>query len=232
MRVLGLIPARGGSKGVPRKNIKNLAGKPLIQYTIEAAKEANFLTSIAVSSDDDAILEIALKLGVSQIIKRPKILASDTASSLDVVLHAVEFLKNKGKEYDAVCLLQPTTPFRADGLIDKAIEAFKKSEADSLVSVLPVPYEYNPHWVFEEDNKGNLRIATGEVEIIKRRQDLKPAYIRDGAIYITKTAVLLTKNSLYGNSIAYVTSDPERHINIDSMADWDQAEKLLKNQKN
>lgn len=229
MRVLGLIPARGGSKGVPRKNIKNLAGKPLIQYTIESAKAASLVSAIAVTSDDSEILELSKKLEVTYCIKRPAVLASDTATSLDVVIHAMQTLKEQEVHYDAVCLLQPTNPFRGVGAIDNAIEVFANSKTDSLVSVVPVPHEYNPHWVFEANNKGHLKIATGEKEIVTRRQDLPAAFIRDGAIYITHIEVLLAQKSLYGNSIGYVISDAQRHINIDTMADWQRAEAMAKN---
>jgi CMP-N,N'-diacetyllegionaminic acid synthase len=125
-------------------------------------------------------------------------------------------------------LLQPTNPFRENGFIDQAIEKFTASKADSLVSVLSIPHEFNPHWAFEENENGLLQIATGEERIIPRRQDLPKAYFRDGSIYITKTSVI-KKDSLYGNSIAYIHSNPEWHVNIDTMEDWEKAETLLKN---
>jgi N-acylneuraminate cytidylyltransferase len=183
-----------------------------------------------VSSDDTEILGLARELEVNYCIERPAALASDTATSLEVVIHTVQTLKEQGQEYDAVCLLQATTPFRVAGLIDKAINTYKYSETDSLVSVLPVPEEYNPHWVFEANGKGHLNISTGEKEIITRRQDLAPAFIRDGALYITNISVLLSQKSLYGNSIGYIVSDTQRHVNIDTMADWERAEAMIKNE--
>jgi N-acylneuraminate cytidylyltransferase len=231
MRVLGIIPARGGSKGVPKKNIKLLKGKPLISYTIEAALKTSFLTNIVVSSDDEDILSL-IKTDKNVIaIKRPNKLATDESPTVLTVIHAIEFLKEKGFEYDAVCLLQPTNPLRTSRFIDEAIQKFKVANSDSLVSVLKVPHEYNPHWVFEKNELGNLKISTGEKEIITRRQNLPEAFIRDGAIYLTKIEVLLNQNSLYGNSIAYTESNAEAHINIDTQEDWAKAELLLKKNK-
>lgn len=227
MRVLGIIPARGGSKGIPKKNIKILGDKPLIAYTLEAVKKSRLVTEFVVSTEDEQIKEVVLKLGFKSSIDRPKALASDKSPTIDTVIHVLEFFKLKGIEFDAVCLLQVTNPFRTFEFIDKAIEKFKQSKTDSLVSVLKVPHEFNPHWVFEENSSGNIEISTGEQEIISRRQDLPTAFYRDGSIYITKTSVILNKKSLYGNTISYIESDITRHVNIDTMEDWKKAEELL-----
>lgn len=227
MRILGLIPARGGSKGVPFKNKKLLDGKPLLQYTIEAAFKSELLDSVIFSSEDDSLIALATELGVKAPFKRPEALATDTAGSLGVVQHALQELSKMGQQFDAVCLLQVTNPFRKSSFIDEAIKKFSLSGADSLISVLKVPHEYNPHWVFEVSEDNNLKIATGEKEIIKRRQDLPTAYFRDGSIYITKTEVLLDQNSLYGKSISYIESDAARHVNIDTPADWAMAEDMV-----
>lgn len=226
MRILGLIPARGGSKGVPGKNIKLLAGKPLIYYTIEASKRAGLITETVVSTDSREIAAVAEGYGAEVPFLRPPELATDTASSVDVVIHAVEFLKNKGKVFDAVCLLQPTYPFREDGFIDKAVKIFMENDPDSLISVLPLPDKYNPHWIFEKGQSNFLRIATGEKEIIKRRQELPEAFYRDGSVYITKTDVLINEHSLYGGKIGYIVSDVSRYVNIDTIEDWEKAEAL------
>ena len=224
MKLLGIIPARAGSKGIPHKNQKLLGGKPLMQYTIEAALGSKLLSSVIFSSEDDHLMKMAENLGVTVPFKRPDHLASDTAGSLEVVQHALETLP---ENYDAVCLLQVTTPFRTSEDIDKAIERFLKLGSDSLVSVQEVPHQYNPHWVFEE-KEGVLRIATGEQQIIKRRQELPKAYIRDGAIYITKTKVLQEENSFFGERMGYIELDPERHVNIDTQKDWKKAEALVR----
>lgn len=226
MRILGLIPARGGSKGIPKKNIKLLGEKPLLAYTIDSAKSSKFLTQIVVSTDNDEIATTAEKLGYKPPFIRPAELAQDSSTSLEVVQHALAFYESQNIFFDAVCLLQPTTPFRDNGFIDAAINKFISAESDSLVSVLPIPHEYNPHWVFEKDENGLLKIATGEENIISRRQDLPQAFHRDGAIYLIKTTAL-KNGSLYGKSIAYIESNPKFYVNIDTMKDWSLAEELV-----
>ena len=223
MKILGLIPARGGSKGIPHKNQKELLGKPLLQYTIEAALGSKMLDSVVFSSEDSSLLDLARKMGAEVPFVRPDHLATHTASSIAVVEHTLKTLADSGRIYDAVCLLQVTNPFRTSQFIDKAISKFKESESDSLVSVLQVPHEFNPHWVYEISEKNTLKLATGEDEIIKRRQDLPAAYYRDGSIYITKSEVIISQQSLYGNDIAFIESDAERHVNIDTMQDWEKA---------
>lgn len=232
MKILGLIPARAGSKGVPGKNIKLLGVKPLIAYSIEAAMAATNITDVVVSTDGDAIADVARKYGVEVPFLRPASLASDTASSIEVVLHALTELERLNREYDAVCLLQPTYPFRRAADIDKAIIRFLESDADSLISVLPVPHEHNPHWVFEPDAENHLRIATGETEIIKRRQDLPKAYFRDGSIYLTKTSVLRELKSFFGKHMSYMENNPEWYVNIDTPEDWVLAEEKVKRWNN
>jgi N-acylneuraminate cytidylyltransferase len=166
MRILAIIPARGGSKGVPRKNIKLLGKKPLIEYTIDNVKNSKFLTEIVVSTDDEEIAIAAEIAGCKPPFMRPSPLAQDTSTSLEVVQHAIAFFENQNIFFDAVCLLQPTTPFREKGFIDQAIEEFISSKADCLISVLPIPQEYNPHWAFEENENGLLEIATGDEKTV------------------------------------------------------------------
>jgi CMP-N,N'-diacetyllegionaminic acid synthase len=228
MRVLAIIPARGGSKGVPGKNIKLLSGKPLIEYTTQVALQSKLLTKVLVSSDDDKIIEVAKNTGVEVPFKRPSNLSEDATPTLPVIKHALAYYKNIGEEFDAICLLQVTSPFRTVDFLDNALQKFINEGADSLVSVQKVPHEYNPHWTFELNEEGNLKIATGEEKIISRRQELPIAYHRDGSIYITKTNVIEKQNSLYGKLIAYIESDKDLYVNIDTMEDWGKAELLLK----
>jgi CMP-N,N'-diacetyllegionaminic acid synthase len=226
MRILGIIPARGGSKGVPGKNIKLLNGKPLLQYTAEIALESQFLTAVILSSDDKQIITVAKSLGIQVPFLRPEELAQDTTPTIDVIIHALQWYENQAVFFDAVCLLQVTSPFRTVEFLDKAIEKFIASGCDSLVSVQKVPHEYNPHWTFEVNPEGNLKIATGEEKIISRRQELPETYHRDGSIYIVKTEVLLQQHSLYGKSISFIESRPEFYANIDTLADWEKAEEI------
>lgn len=225
-KILAIIPARGGSKGVPRKNIKELGGKPLLAYTVEAAQKSKLIDRLILSSEDKEIIEVANSLGVEVPFKRPEKLAKDQSGSMGAVQHALEILEQQGDVYDAVILLQVTSPFREEGFIDQAIKKFIKLEADGLVSVLPVPHEYNPHWVFEADKHDELKIATGEDEIIKRRQDLPKAFFRDGSIYITKTECI-KNGSFFGKKLTYIESNPDLYVNIDTMKDWEKAEEML-----
>ncbi len=228
MKTLAVIPARGGSKGVPGKNKKLLNGKPLIQYSIDAALQSKHISEVVVTTDDAEIMAIAKSLGANVPFVRPTHLAEDATPTLPVIQHAVSFLENEGKHFDAICLLQPTSPFRPKGFLDKALETFQEKQTDSLVSVLEVPHQYNPHWTFEANENGVLQIATGEKNIIPRRQELPKAYHRDGSIYITKTQVLMEEDSLYGNSLAYIVSDATFYVNIDTIDDWEKATQLAK----
>ena len=228
MKILGLIPARGGSKGVPNKNIKLLGGKPLINYTIEVGLACAEITKLVVSTDSPEIAKISKAAGAEVPFFRPAELATDTSPSIDTVIHAVEFFKKEGNQFDAVCLLQPTSPFRTAENVQKAISIFIEKDADSLISVRKVPHQFNPHWIFEPNTDNDfLKIVTGESEIITRRQELPPAYYRDGSIYLVKTKVLLKKRSLYGERIAFSLSENEVFVNIDTMEDWEAAEKLI-----
>lgn len=226
MRVLGIIPARGGSKGIPGKNIRMLAGKPLIQYTIEAARAARHISETIVSTDDHAIKSIAVEGGALVPFDRPAELALDATPTIDVVLHALVWYEDQGVSFDAICLLQPTTPFREAGAIDAAISKFFEEDCDALISVRRVPSEWNPHWTFEGGLDGFLKIATGEKHIITRRQDLPPAYFRDGSIYLTRTHILREQRSLYGERLSFIVSDSPFYVNIDTEADWEIAKRL------
>lgn len=226
MRILGIIPARGGSKGVPRKNVRLLGGKPLLAYTAESAKSSTSLTKIVLSTDDEEIASVGRNCGLEVPFMRPANLALDTSPTLPVIQHALDYYSSKGEEFDAMCLLEVTSPFRLNGLIDQAINRFIELDADALVTVLPIPPSYNPHWAFEQDKNGYLHIATGELEIIPRRQELPMAFHRDGSIYITKTSVI-KKGSLYGSKLAFVENSPDYSINIDTLGDWENAEKWL-----
>lgn len=228
MRVLGLIPARGGSKGVPRKNLKPLNGQSLIAYTIKAALASAALSKVVVSTDDEEIATESKKQGAEVPFIRPAHLAEDASPTIDTVVHALNYFREKGEQFDAVCLLQPTVPFRASESIDKSIEQFISANADSLISVRQIPHQFNPHWAFEESaESGMLQIATGEKEIISQRQKLPKSYFRDGSIYLTKATIIKEKKSLYGNRITYLENEGEPLINIDTPEDWKRAEEYI-----
>lgn len=228
MKVLGLIPARGGSKGVPRKNVRILNGKPLLAYTAEAALNAEHLARVILSTDDEEFADIGRNLGLDVPFMRPPELAEDTTPTLPVVQHALLTLERAGDRYDAVCLLQPTNPLRRTEDVDACIEILATSGADSVVSVLQVPHEYNPKWVYWKNDSGQLRLVTGDAEPISRRQDLPSAYHRDGSVYVSRRDTVVEGNSLYGNTVFGYEVDYCDSVNIDSEQDWARAEEKLR----
>ncbi|MBS1790722.1 MAG: acylneuraminate cytidylyltransferase family protein [Acidobacteria bacterium] len=227
MKVLGLIPARGGSKGVPRKNIRLLAGKPLLAYTAEAALAATRLTRVVLSTDDEEIAEIGRGCGIEVPFLRPAELAEDTTPTLPVVQHAVHFLESRGERFDAICLLQPTNPLRQASDIDGCTELLERAGADTVFTMLSVPPEHNPHWVYFQNADGSLRLSTGEASPIPRRQELPPAFHREGSVYVARRDVVMNKNSLYGSKVIGFEIERGHSVNIDNLEDWERAESLL-----
>lgn len=231
MRVLGLIPARGGSKGVARKNARNLCGKPLVQWTIDAALAARTLGSVVVSTEDQEIARIASSCGARVPFMRPAELARDDSPTLPVVIHALETLRGAGESFDAICLLQPTSPFRKTSDIDQCVELLSSSGADSVVSVRQVPLEYNPYWVFFRLPEGTLQLSMGGTNPIPRRQLLPPAFHRDGTIYVTRSDVIERDNNLYGKKMLGYEMTRVNDVNIDTQADWDLAERIMEERR-
>jgi len=227
VRVLGLVPARGGSKGIPRKNIRPLAGRPLLAYTAEAARRATRLGRAVLSTDDEEIARVGRACGLDVPFLRPAQLAGDDAPTLGVVQHALRFLEARGETWDAVCVLQPTSPLRRPEDIDCCIDLLEKSEADAVVSILPVPDRYNPHWAYFRTPEGTLRISTGERQPIPRRQELEPCFHREGSVYVVRREVVMEEGSLYGDRLFGFPVDPRRSINIDLPEDWEAAERLI-----
>jgi CMP-N-acetylneuraminic acid synthetase len=225
--VLGLIPARGDSKGVPRKNIKLLCGKPLLEYTAESALASRSLSRVILSTDDEEVAKVGLRCGLEVPFLRPAELAADDTPMLPVVQHAVRWMEQLGERFDAICLLQPTNPLRRAKDIDGCIELLMKSHADAVVTVLPVPAEYNPHWVYFEDNGGGLHLSTGDVSPIARRQDLPLAFHREGSVYVTRRDVVMEGNSLYGERLIGYRLDSAASVNIDTTEDWQRAATML-----
>lgn len=227
MRVVAVITARGGSKGVPGKNLKELCGKPLLAYSIESALRAKRIDRVLVSTDDETIAELGRRHGAEVPFLRPASLAEDRTPTLPVLQHAVRWLMEHDAPADAVCLLQPTCPLRREGLIDECIEKLEATGADSVVTLCPVPAEYHPYWTYLPADDGCYRLLTGEQDPIPRRQELPPAYHRDGSVYVTRTATVLA-GSLYGARMAGVVNDPATRINIDTWDDWRHAETVLR----
>ena len=227
MRVLGVVTARAGSKGIPGKNLRALGGKPLLVWTAEAALSAGSLARVILTTEDDAIAAMGRSAGLEVPFLRPPELARDETPTLPVLQHAVRSLEAAGDRYDAVCLLQPSSPLRSADTIDACVALLERSGADSVVTILPVPPEHNPHWVYFSDASGLLRLATGEAAPIPRRQELPPAFHREGSVYLTRRDVLLEQGSLYGARVAGHPVDPGHSVNLDTLEDWARAEALL-----
>lgn len=223
--MLAVIPARGGSKGVPNKNIKELGSKPLIAYTIEAAKESGIFEKIVVSTDSETIAEIAIKYGAEVPFIRPAEISGDLVSSDDVIIHAINYFKGLGVEYEEVCKLQPTSPLRNSKHIVEAYKLLREKNANYLVSVCEC--EHSPLWsgVLDED----LKMDNFVPEYVKRacRQELPTYYRLNGAIYMGKTTEFLKeKTFLGGNCVAYIMNQ-EDSIDIDSNIDFELAKLFL-----
>lgn len=227
MKVLGLITARGGSKGVPRKNIRFLCGKPLLAYTAETALKATSLARVILSTEDEEIARVGSKYGLEVPFMRPPELAQDATPSHLVVCHALLMMQERHEFFDAVCLLQPTNPLRRAADIDACVNLLVESDADSVISILPVPHEYNPKWVFWLDVNNKMTLCTGGKEPITRRQDLPPAFHRDGSVYVTRTETILKRGNLYGEHILGYEINPQFSANIDTAADWQATEKRV-----
>ncbi len=221
---LAIIPARGGSKRLPRKNILNLAGKPLIAWTIEAAMQSKYLDTVIVTSDDEEILTISTKLG-TDTVKRPDSLATDTAGTFDVIEHVVKNLK----KYDYIVLLQPTSPLRNTTHIDQAVELLEYKKADAIISVALM--EHSPQWSNTLPEDGNMSIFINETVKNKRSQDLEPYYRLNGAIYICKTTAFLDEKTLFLNkNIFAYKMDSKSSVDIDTAEDFEFANFLMQHQ--
>ena len=227
MRFLGVIPARGGSKGVPNKNIKNLAGKPLIAYTIIACEASSKLTRTIISTDDEKIASVSKSFGGDIPFLRPKELATDTANAIPVLKHAlleIERLEEAIK-YDVVIMFQPTSPFKTADDIDSAINCIEETDADSVISVVDVNGYHPARMKYLDDDK---LVDPPFVESYENqpRQELRPIFIRNGAIYAVKRDILLS-GSLKGKDSRAWVMPKNRSINIDTELDFLYAEWLI-----
>jgi CMP-N,N'-diacetyllegionaminic acid synthase len=214
-KTLALITARGGSKGLPRKNLLIACGKPLIAWTIEAAHKSKAIDRVILSSDDDEIIKTALNLGCEVPFRRPADLASDISTSMDVVMHAINELPG----YDYIVLLQPTSPLRIAQDIDEAFALLKSQNAPCCVSVCES--EQSPYWMYQLTSDRKLESFLTKPVELSRRQDLPPSYVLNGAIYIAQVDWLRnTRNFVAEGCIAYIMPK-ERSIDIDTTEDFE-----------
>ena len=224
---LTIIPARGGSKAIPHKNIKLLAGKPLIAWTIEAAINCRKLSRVIVSTDDPEIAKVALQCGAEVPFLRPAELARDESSSLSVVLHLVHWLEEQGSHVpEYVLLLQPTSPFRTTEDIEAAIESANSRRVNAVVSVCEA--KVHPFLCKRIQEDGMLvDFMTAHIDYL-RRQDLPPAYSLNGAIYMNRYELLLEERTFLPKDTLPYLMPPERSLDLDTPWDWHLAELILR----
>lgn len=222
MKTLYLIPARGGSKGIPHKNIKLLNGKPLIQYSIEIARELAPDEDICVSTDDQDIKNVAEKCGLKVPFLRPDYLASDTASSNDVIIHALDYYEKQGKNYDTVVLLQPTSPLRTVQDVKNCLELY----SSDLDMVTTVKESCVSAVLCKENSEGYLEKVIGKAT--GRRQDAEKLYEYNGAVYVINATSVKEKGLGRFTKIKKCVMSEENSVDIDTMLDWKIAESILK----
>lgn len=227
-KTIAVIPARGGSKSIPRKNLVPVNGKPLIAYTIEAALKARHISKVVVSSEDEEILTVAEKYG-AELINRPPELATDTAMPEQVVYHAIKELERQGEIFDVLALLQPIAPLRDHDDLDQAFDLFYAKDATALISV----YEplHTPYKTFKLSKKGFIVGLVNNKYPFTRRQDLPQAFMPNGAIYIININDFIQTQCLFTSKTTHFLMPLEKSIDIDSLEDIKELEKILK-QKN
>lgn len=224
-KIIAVIPARGGSKGVPQKNIRDAGGKPLIAWVIQAAKKSSYIDRLVLSSDDDRIIAIAREWGCEAPFRRPDTLARDDSSTIDVILHALETIP----DYDIVVLLQPTSPLVEASDIDACIEKLFETSAKTCVSMTE-PGK-SPYWMFTLDPDGLIFPLMDKSFLTRRRQELPVVFIPNGAVYVAFTDWLALNRSFYGRETACHVMPEERSIDIDTEMDFIVLEALLKTKK-
>ena len=224
MNPLIVIPARGGSKGIPHKNIKELGGKPLICYAIDTARKITSDENICVSTDDDDIIKVVEDYGLKVQFKRPDYLATDNAGTNGVLLHALDFYEQKGNHYDSIILLQPTSPFRRAEDVIEAVKLYDDS-VDMVTSVMPA--KCNPYYDgFEDNAEGLLTISKGD-GTIERRQDAPKVWQQNGAVYVINPVQLKAEGLAGMTRIRKYVMDELHSVDLDNMLDWKIAEIML-----
>jgi len=228
---LAIIPARGGSKGLPGKNIKELCGKPLIAWSIEAGLKSKYLDEVVVSTDYQSIADIAKEYGASAPFLRPDYLASDTATSFDAVKHTIDYYKNElNREFDYIVLLEPTSPLREMTDIDNAIEQLLNSSADSIVGISKTE-DQNPAFLVNKDSSDFISGYQNKDMKVLRRQDILDVYFFEGTIYVSKSDVLLVKKTFYHkNTIGYEVPK-YKSLEIDDIDDFIMVEAIMKHKE-
>lgn len=226
MAIIGLIPARGGSKDVPGKNVISCAGKPLLEYTAEAALGANCLDRVILSTDDAAIANVGRECGLEVPFLRPAELATDHANSLGVIVHALDWLESQGTVVDAIVLLQPTSPLRTAHHIRQAVALFQSQKPDALVSVVEVPHQYNPNALMRLEQDVLVPVVDPS-EMILRRQEVKPLYARNGPAILILHPNQIRCGSFYTGVTAPFVMSQRDSLDIDTKEDLNLAASRL-----
>ena len=229
MKILTIIPARCGSKGIKDKNIIDVCGKPLIAYSIDLAlnlKKLGFVDEVLVSTDCQAISDIANKYGAKPPFLRPKSISNDTSKSIEYCINALKYFKKLNKEFDAVLLLQPTSPIRSLDLLKKAIKLFKSEKNDSLISVYKEEY-INDLVMYNNTSSTKLKPLNDNHNKGLRRQEHGYTFVRNGAIYLTRTPFLISKNLIISDNPLYVEMEKSNSINIDNIEDLKLIRKII-----
>ncbi len=224
--VLGIVPARGGSKGVPDKNLRPLAGRTLLDYVGAAARESGAIDRIVLSTDSEAIAAVGRAAGLEVPFMRPPDLAQDDTPMRPVIVHALDALRERGWTPDYVVLLQPTSPLRRAGHVREALRQLRDSGADSVVTVVELPRHLSPDYVMRIED-GVLRPFLPEGERITRRQDARRAYSRDGTVYAFRRATLEKYGDIYGKDCRPLVVPADESLSIDTPQDWAAAERIL-----
>lgn len=226
MNIIALIPARGGSKGIPKKNLHELCGKPLIAWTIQEAKKCLFFDKIIVSTDDTEIAEVSKKYGAEVPFLRPNRLAKDNSLTFDTIVHTLDYLETKNYKVDVLVLLQPTSPLRTSDDITTALKLFieNKENIDSVVSVSKMIH--SPYWSLKIENN-YLKANFGDKYLSLRRQDLPELFLPNGAIYISSKENIQKNKGFFGKRTIPHIMPNERSIDIDNIIDLKLVELLL-----
>lgn len=219
--ILAVIPARGGSKGVPRKNIRYLAGKPLIAWTIEAAKKSCYIDRVMLSSEDEEIARIAQEWGCEVPFRRPPELATDETPGIAPILHALQMLPS----YDYVVVLQPTSPLRDSSDIDTCIERCVLEEASSCISVTEA--DDSPYLMYFVSDGGQMKKVLRNEELPARRQDLPKVFMLNGAVYVVQSKFLESRKTFIGDDTIAFIMPKERSLDIDTEADLVRADYII-----
>jgi CMP-N,N'-diacetyllegionaminic acid synthase len=226
LHVLGIVPARAGSKGVPGKNLRPLAGRSLIEYVAQVARESERLERVILSTDSEDIASAGRAAGLEVPFLRPAELAADDTPMLPVIRHAVESLSAQDWVADIIVLLQPTSPLRRAVRVDNAVAMLVETKADSVVTVVEVPRHLSPDYVMRID-QGRLVPFLPEGARVARRQDARLAFSREGTVYAFWRMTLERFDNIYGEDCRPLLIDPDESLSIDTFADWEAAERRL-----